>query len=180
MEKYIALLRGVNVGGNNRVPMGELKALFELEGFSGVSTYINSGNVIFSCEPESAESLQKRCEAMIEAKFGFFSAVCVISAKELAEALDHAPEWWNTDRESTNNAIFVISPAVPEDIYAEVGQIKPEYEKAEYHGRVIFWTAPVATYSRTRLSRIVGTPMYGLVTIRNANTALKLRQLTEQ
>jgi uncharacterized protein (DUF1697 family) len=179
MEKYIALLRGINVGGNNKVPMAELKALFEREGFAGVSTYINSGNVIFSCAPQGAEALQKRCEAMIEAAFGFFVAVCVISARELAEALDHAPAWWGTNKDSKHNAIFVIPPATPEDIYAQVGQFKPEYEQAAYYGRLIFWSAPMETFSRTRLSRVVGTPVYDRITIRNANTALKLRQLAE-
>lgn len=179
MEKYIALLRGINVGGNNKVPMGELRTLFEREGFADVSTYINSGNVIFSCLPESAEALQQRCEAMIEARFGFFVAVCVISARELAEAMDHAPDWWNADTSAKHNAIFVIPPATAEDIYAQVGEFKPEYEKAAHFGRVIFWTAPVETFSRTRLSKVVGTPVYGRITIRNANTAMKLRELTQ-
>lgn len=179
MERYIALLRGVNVGGSNKVSMNELKALFEREGFTDVSTYINSGNVIFSCEPQRNETLQKRCEAMIEAAFGFFSAVCVISVRELAETLCHAPAWWNADAESKHNAIFVIPPAKPEDIYAQVGELKPEYEKTAHYGRVIFWSAPLATYSRARLTRVVGTPVYDSITIRNANTTLKLRQLTE-
>lgn len=179
MERYIALLRGVNVGGNNKVAMSDLKALFEREGFADVSTYINSGNVIFSSEPQSADVVQKQCEAMIGEAFGFSAAVCVISAGELAEALNHAPAWWNADGNSKHNAIFVIPPAKPEDVYAQVGQLKPEYEKAAHYGRVIFWSAPLATYSRTRLSRVVGTPVYGFITIRNANTALKLRKLTE-
>lgn len=179
MEKNIALLRGINVGGKNQIPMKELKALFEREGFSDVSTYIQSGNVIFSCEAESAESLQRKIEVMIEAQFGFFVRVCVISARELAEAMNHAPAWWNAGKEATNNAIFVIPPATAEDIYAEVGGLKPEYEQAAHHGRVIFWTAPLETYSRTRLSKVVGTKVYDFITIRNANTTLKLRELTK-
>lgn len=179
MERYIALLRGINVGGNNKVPMDVLKALFERIGFTGVSTYINSGNVIFSCPPESAESLQKRCEAFIETALGFFVAVCVISAKELTNALSHAPAWWNADKDSKHNAIFVIPPATVEDVYSSVGQFKPEYENAAHFGRVIFWSAPLKTFSRTRLSRVVGSPVYSHITIRNANTTLKLSHLAE-
>ncbi len=179
MEKYIALLRGINVGGNNMIPMKELKALFEREGFVNVSTYIQSGNVIFSSAPESAESLQRRIETMIETQFGFFVRVCVISARELDEAMDHAPEWWNADKEAKNNAIFVIPPTTAEDIYTQVGGLKPEYEKAAHFGRVIFWTAPLETYSRTRLSKVVGTKVYDFITIRNANTTVKLRELAK-
>lgn len=177
MEKYIALLRGINVGGKNMLPMKELKALLEGEGFADVSTYIQSGNVFFSCEPAEPETLQRRITALIEARFGFAVPVCVLSARELTEALDHAPEWWGRDEAAKHNAIFVIAPATVADIYAQVGQMKPEYEKAAHHGRIIFWSAPVETFSRTRLSRVVGTKVYDAITIRNANTTRKLREL---
>lgn len=179
MEKYIALLRGINVGGNNKVLMSDLKALFVQEGFADVLTYINSGNVVFSCVAENAEALQRKCDAMIEARFGFFVAVCVISGRELNEAVVHAPAWWNADKNAKHNAIFVIPPATAEDIFAQVGQFKPEYEKAAHFGRVIFWSAPIETYSRTRLSKVVSTTVYTRITIRNANTALKLCELSK-
>jgi uncharacterized protein (DUF1697 family) len=72
----------------------------------------------------------------------------------------------------------VIPPVSPEDVFQEVGGMKPEYEQADVYGRVIFWSAPVKTFSRTRLSRVVGSGIYDNITIRNANTTLKLRELT--
>jgi uncharacterized protein (DUF1697 family) len=179
MEKYIALLRGINVGGNRPVPMSALKALFEENGFADVSTYIQSGNVIFSGEPGREDAIREACAAMIEARFGFRVPVAVISAAELADALDHAPGWWNADKSAKNNAVFVIPPASPEDIFREVGETKPEYEQADVYGRVIFWSAPAETFSRTRLSRVVGSGVYDNITIRNANTTVKLRELTQ-
>ena len=173
MEKYIALLRGVNVGGKNTVPMRELKSLFEQAGFSDVSTYINSGNVIFTAEgPEDA--LKAQCERIIEQHFGFAVTVMVISAAALKDAVSHAPDWWGADPDSTHNALFVIPPATAESIMAEVGATKPEYEKVAGSGPVIFWSAPRKTWSRTRYSKIVGTRAYSDITIRNANTARKL------
>lgn len=179
MGKFIALLRGINVGGKSKVEMKELKALFEKNGFTGVSTYINSGNVIFSSVKTDTAELSKDCEFMLQARYPFKPGVAVISAEELRDALENAPAWWNTDPESKHNAIFAIPPATVGDIFQAVGSAKPEYEKVDHRGRVIFWSAPLKTFSRTRWSKIVGTAAYDSVTIRNANTALKLLDLVK-
>jgi uncharacterized protein (DUF1697 family) len=178
MEKYIALLRGVNVGGKNKVSMPSLKAAFEEAGFSEVGTYINSGNIIFSAEEDDIVVLQQKCRQAIMDAFHLDIAVAVLSAKDLSEALDHAPAWWDRDSGSKHNAIFVIAPANPDSIIESVGRLKPEYEQVSHYGRIIFWSAPLETFSRTRWSKIVSTPAYGSVTIRNANTARKLSQLS--
>lgn len=175
--KYIALLRGVNVGGNNKLPMPALKAAFIRAGFSDAATYINSGNVVFSGPETDLVSLAERCQAIIRDEFRLDIAVCIVAAEELRAALAHAPPWWNADPEAKHNAIFVIPPATAEDIFAQVGAIKPEYERVDFYGRVIFWTAPLRTFSKTRWSKIVGTAAYRSVTIRNANTAVALSRL---
>ncbi len=177
MERYIALLRGVNVGGKNTISMKTLKELFEKNGFHEVLTYINSGNIIFSCENADLEGLKAHLEALILENFGLNIALLLISAEELRQALDNAPSWWDSDEASKHNAIFVIPPFSVEEIFARVGEIKPEYEKVGFHGRVIFWSAPLDTFSKTRWSKIVGTAVYEQVTIRNANTAKKLASL---
>lgn len=176
--KYIALLRGINVGGNNRVPMAELKACFEIASFENVVTYINSGNVIFESDESSPTKLVEICEAAIEKQFGFRVVCSVISAKDLHEAVRNAPEWWNVG-DAKHNAIFVIAPRTAQEIMQEVGEAKPEYEKVAAYGQIIFWSAPLKTFGRTRYSKIVGSKAYKSVTIRNANTTLKLAQLCE-
>ena len=104
--------------------------------------------------------------------------VCVIPAVEFIDALSHAPDWWNSDPQSKHNAIFVIPSMTAEAISAQVGEIKPEHEKLAYHGKVLFWSAPMTTFSRTRLTKIVQSKAaYNAITIRNANTALKLAEL---
>lgn len=180
MQKYIALLRGINVGGNNKIPMPELKAAFEENGYADVVTYINSGNIIFSSRNSNTEELKKECEAAIADKFKLNIAVAVISVQDLSDAIQNAPSWWDTDSESKHNAIFVIPPATTETVIGEVGNAKPEYERVGYYGQVIFWSAPLKTFSRTRWSKIAGTSAYGSITIRNANTAKKLLAIAEQ
>jgi len=177
MIRYIALLRGVNVGGNNKLAMPALKAAFERQGFQNVITYINSGNIIFDSDLTESD-VKSACEDLIEASFGLKIAVGIITADELSDALAHAPAWWDADAESKHNAIFVIPPATVQDVCAQIGDIKPEYEKIFYFNKIIFWSAPVATFSRTRLTTIVkDKTVYNAVTIRNANTAKKLAEL---
>ncbi len=177
MKKYIVLLRGINVGGNNKVSMKELKALFEENGFQDVVTYINSGNILFSSEQSDIELLKTNCEALILQKFKLQLSVMIITADDLLEAFSHAPDWWGADPQSTHNAMFVIPPITVEEVIQNVGEIKPEYEKVSHIGRVIFWSAPLETFSRTRWSKVVGTSYYNAITIRNANTVKKLAEL---
>lgn len=177
MKRYIALLRGINVGGNNKISMKDLKTAFERHGFSNVSTYINSGNVIFESVITDTTELKERCEGLIADEFRLKILTAVLSADDLIDALKHKPSWWNEDAGSKHNAIFVITPATAEEICAMVGATKPEYELAEYYGSVIFWTAPLETFSMTRWSKVVSSSAYSSVTIRNANTAIKLAEL---
>ncbi|MEO7364210.1 MAG: DUF1697 domain-containing protein [Candidatus Saccharimonadales bacterium] len=174
--KFIALLRGINVGGNNKVAMSDLKSCFETIGCKNVVTYINSGNVIFEYKQAATVKLTTMCEDAIEKQFGFHIICSVISADELLGAMKHAPKWWNNS-DAKHNAIFVIAPKKADEIVEEIGQAKPEYEKIAVHHPIIFWSAPIKTFSRTRYSKIVGTKAYQSVTIRNANTTNKLAEL---
>lgn len=177
MPRYIAFLRGVNVGGNNKVSMAALKALMEGHGYGRVVTYINSGNILFSSDGTDTHALQLQLEALIQARFSLKIPVTVVPGEALLEAMAHAPAWWNADKESKHNAIFVIPPTAVETVFETVGPAKPEYEQVAAYGRVIFWSAPVATFSRTRWLGIVGSRVCDSVTIRNANTVTKLAQL---
>ena len=178
MTKYIALLRGINVGGNNIIKMADLKIAFEQRGFQNVITYINSGNIIFNSDL-GEDTVKDICEKLIAEDFGLDIPVCVISAFNLIDAMAHAPDWWGSDPESKHNALFVISPMTTKEVLTQIGAIKPEYERIDYYGKVIFWSAPIATFSRTRLTKIVQSKAaYNAITIRNANTARKLAKLT--
>ena len=179
MEKYIVFLRGINVGGKNTVPMPELKALLEQNGFHDVVTYINSGNIIFSSDNTNDIELKEKCEALIASNFQLKIPVIILTVNDLRAALEHAPLWWGQDNDSKHNAIFVLPPITVDKVFEEVGVIKPEYEKVDYYGRVIFWSAPIKTFSRTRWSKVVGSPVYNSITIRNANTVKKILQLAK-
>ncbi len=112
----------------------------------------------------------------MEKRFGFKIICAVISADALLLALKQAPKWWNKG-DAKHNAIFVIAPKKAEQIMSDIGEVKPEYEKVAAYHPIIFWSAPIETFSRTRYSKIVSTSAYQSVTIRNANTTQKLAEL---
>jgi len=179
MIQYIALLRGINMGGKNKISMTKLKSAFEKHGFKDVITYINSGNILFESDFDEC-AVKMACEALIKEYFDVTIQVGIITATELHEALVHAPQWWDNDHESKHNAIFVIPPMTAEEVCKLVGEIKPAYEKVACYGKVIFWSAPTQTFSRTRWSKIVqNKAAYNAITIRNANTAKKLADLCD-
>lgn len=177
MEKYIALLRGINISGKNKVSMPLLKMTFENMGFFNVSTYINSGNVLFSSENKDISEMSLRCKAGIAETFLLDIPIVILSLKELSEALDHAPAWWDmkSDEEVIHQAIFLIPPVTTEEVHKAVGEAKPEYEQVADYKNVIFWSAPRATLSKTRWYKIAGSCVNNKVTIRNAATIKKLR-----
>lgn len=179
METYIALLRGINVGGKNKVAMPILKKVFEEQGFSNVVTYINSGNVVFSSEVQDIHKLIQQCEAIITERFMLTVPVAVLPANQLAEAVIHAPIWWNADKDTIHYAIFVLPPTTIEDVFAAVGDIDPQYECIAYHDQIIFWSAHTKTFSKSRWSKIASSSVNNSVTIRNANTVNKLLQLAD-
>lgn len=176
--KYVALLRGINVGGNNKVPMSDLKMVFEKIGMKQVSTYINSGNVLFETSEQDEAKLVHICESEIEQTFGFAVKVAIISKDEIAEAWKHRPSWWGNSPEIKHDALITIAPTTAEDVVKEMGEAT-EYEQVAYWGKVIFWSAPIKTYGRTRYSKIVGSKLYKKITIRNANTMRKLQALLD-
>ncbi len=177
MKRYIALIRGINVGGKGKVSMPALKDELETAGYKDVATYINSGNVLFSSTKSSVARLVKDFERILSDKFNVNTHVAVLSVEEFHDDFKHAPEWWGTN-DDKHNVLFVIAPATSEEVFKEVGEPKLEFENVFYKGNMIFWSAPLKTFGRTRWSKIVGTKAYEKVTIRNANTTRKLIELT--
>ena len=91
MERWIALLRGVNVGGHNKLPMKQLQAALGAAGFSDVATYVQSGNIVFRYAGASAPALGTRIGDVIETQFGFRPGVKILRRAELAAAAEANP-----------------------------------------------------------------------------------------
>jgi len=179
MEKYIALLRGINISGKNKIVMSELKAGFIELGYSAVSTHLNSGNVIFSCDVDDLAAIASAIKAMIKDKFDLDIPVFIISQKELEEVLNHAPDWWGSnDKEIYDNLIFMFPALSYDEFYNEVGNPKEEYEKVHHYKNAIFWSFSRKNYQKTNWwSKTSSASISEKITIRTANTVRKIAQM---
>lgn len=176
MKRYIALLRGINIGGKNKISMVELKKGFiELE-FINITTYLNSGNVIFSTDINDDNVLLNKINLMIKNKFNLDIPVFIILQDKLNELLNNAPDWWGkNNKEIYDNLIFLIPPLSYENLYNEIGEPKAKYEKIYNYNNIIFWSFNRRNYQKTNWwSKTASTSISSKITIRTANTIRKI------
>lgn len=169
-ERYVALLRGINVGGNNKIVMAELAECFREGGLAEVSTYINSGNVLFSADarPEPEE-----LEQLIADAFGLPIPVLLRSRDEMAAVVAEAPE--ELDDPEVRPDVWFLRPGLsPEDALAGMPEPHPEVDRLWAGPGVLYTTRIAALATKSRVTKVVGTKLYKEMSIRNWNTTRKL------
>lgn len=177
--RYLALLRGVNVGGANKVSMAELKQAFERAGMTGVRTYINSGNVIFSTDAGDRELLTGRLADAVRAQTGVATDIQLRTPDELATIVAALPVEWRNDHTAKCDVVFLQPDVETADILEELGP-RPGIEEAVHVPGAVIWRVDRKDAARSRLTRIVGTRLYARVTVRNCNTTRKLLDLLRE
>lgn len=176
---YVALLRGINVGGNNKVDMKQLKMVFEELGFTNVKTYINSGNVIFQTKSQAKEKLTQSLEKAIEKEFGFSVKVVIRTFKEIKQVVEILPSsWLNNDTMKCD--VMFLWPAVDSPKVIKELIIKDDIDEVMYMPGTILWRVDRDKVTRSGIMKLVGTKLYAQMTIRNCNTAKKLYQLMQE
>lgn len=173
---YVALLRGINVGGNSKVEMKRLKVVFESLGHTNVSTYINSGNVIFQSPEKNDGALVNELEKSIEKEFGFNIKVIVKSQKEIEVISQKLPESWKNDLEMKTDVMFLWEEVDTKKVLESI-TVKPELDNVVYIKGALLWMVKRKDVTKSGLLRLVGTPLYKQMTIRNVNTFRKLLSL---
>lgn len=181
METYIVLLRGVNVGGKNKVPMLELKKCLEELGYFDVVTYIASGNVLLKSRKKPS-TVQTEIENILPKKFKLDSTlikVLVLTSADLKAVVKSKPKsFGDTPKKYHSDVIFLMDYKVSEAI--------PVFSPKE--GVDTIWPGKGVIYSqrlssqrtKSRLNRIMLSPAYKHMTIRNWNTVTKLLELTQK
>jgi uncharacterized protein (DUF1697 family) len=172
---YVALLRGINVGGNNKVDMKMLKYTFESLGFSNVRTYINSGNVIFEDESQSQNNIVAQIETAIERDFQLEIKVIIRDAKNIKTLCKKLPESWVKNEIMKTDIMFLWEEFDNADI---INQLKStEVDNIIYVPGAILWNVHIKNYNKSGIPKLIGTKIYKGMTIRNVNTVRKLHQL---
>ena len=175
MPSCVALLRGINVGGNSLIRMAALRDCVAELGHDDVRTYIASGNVLFRSSERSAAKLDAQLERAIEERFRLPVRVVVRSANELARVVEHVPARWLSAPELRVSVWFLLRGA---NGRALASRLKPKEGIDEIVAApgAILWAVRRDALTRTGI-RLIGTPDYKLITSRNLNTTLKLAEL---
>lgn len=176
---FVALLRGVNVGGNNIISMRELKERFEAIGFTDVSTYINSGNVIFTTKETDPRKTEIKIEKMLSKDFQLDSKVVVRSLAEMEQLVKSLPKSWTGDRDWRYNVMFLRHTIDSEDIIAEL-QFKTGVEHVSYVPGTLLWSAQVTSLNQTSMQKLSSRKIFREMTVRNLNTTKKLCELMKK
>lgn len=177
MTKYLALLRGINVGGNNIIKMAELREFLTDLGLKNVQTYIQSGNVIFESEEKDRQKLSQKLEKELGEKFHYQSTLVLITKEEMEEIIKEAPGHFGKDKDKYRyDVIFLKEPLTAEEAIKEV-QIKEGVDKVSHGTKALYFSRLISKAGQSRLSKIVQNPIYKSITIRNWNSSSKLAEM---
>ena len=180
MSLFVALLRGINVGGANLIRMPALKACFEAEGFRDVTTYIQSGNVLFRAGRASRQALTAHVEKALSQTFAYQSRVVVRSFEQMRATVEEAPKSFGRQPTAYRyDVVFLKDPLTPDEAMKSVSA-KPGVDRVFAGDSVLYCSRLISKAAQSRLSRVVGTPAYQNMTIRSWNTTAKLLDLMKR
>lgn len=177
---YIALLRGINVGGGNIIRMVDLKACFEANRMKNVATYIQGGNVVFESGVADHSRLTDKLEKALSKAFKPYEARIVLRSHErLAQIVRKAPKGFGSEPQKYRyDVIYVKEPLTVADALKSV-TTKPGVDQVAAGPDVLYFLRLTAKATQSHLSRIVGLPVYQGMTVRNWNTTCKVLALMD-
>ena len=177
MTRYALLVRGINVGGKNKVVMAEIRQELTDFGLEKVETYINSGNVFFT-STDSKSQLIEKLEAFFEVRYPFIQSFSLLSQEDYEVEVENLPAWWNEDL-TRKDVLFYTEGLDVDQVIEKVDSLKLEDEVLHFGKLGIFWGKfSEESYSKTAYHRyLLKMPFYRYITIRNAKTFDKIGQM---
>lgn len=175
MTRYVALLRGINVGGIN-IKMVDLGRVFTELGFEHVRTVLASGNVLFESEHTDLPALKKTIETALAREFGYEAWVFVLDTAALQLIVDHYP--FNPDHDGWQSyAMIAPEPSVLAELSDMAGQLDPTVEQIAPGNQVLYWEVQKGMTIKSVFGKYTGKPKFkAFTTTRNLNTLNKLLQ----
>jgi len=179
-SRFVALLRGINLGGKNVISKQDLARCFDGLGFTNVRTYIQSGNLLFRSDKTGIKTLTKRIEQGLSKRFSYEAQAAVLSFSQYRTAVEAAPKSWGKNDTQTHNALFMLDGITVEKVLAQLPALKSKIETVTPGPGVVFWSASKAQLTKTTLMKLSAAPVYRQMTVRNHNTVFKLLELFEE
>jgi uncharacterized protein (DUF1697 family) len=174
--RYIALLRGINVGGKTLIKMADLKTCMEALGLDNVSTYIASGNVLFESRERNASKLERNIERAVERRFRLPVKVVVLDRAAYSRIVKAIPRSWVGDESLRANVAFVRRGTDAKQVVQAL-QPDPAIEEVKAIDGAILWATKRDALNRSVMRKLIGGAAYKELTVRNLNTTLKLQEL---
>jgi uncharacterized protein (DUF1697 family) len=173
----LVLLRGINVGGRNKIPMAALRDVFVDMGFANPRTYIQSGNVVMGSRRANNPKTVASIERGLSDAFGYEARVVVRDLPQMTTVVRQIPKDWDVqDASMRYNVIFTTHGLTARQLLAQV-KPKPDIEAVKAGAHALYWSAPFATLTRTAMVKMSAHPAYAELTIRNLRTTLALLEL---
>ncbi len=175
--KYLALLRGINVGGKNIIKMSALQKAFVEMGFSSVQTYIQSGNVIFESENNNSLTLTEQIERSLSEIFEYKSKIVLITDSMLKQIIEEAPPGFGSDPDNYKyDFVFLRFPLTASEVFSQI-KVREGVDSASCGTFALYFTRLTSMSSRSYLGKVMSLPVYKELSIRNYNTTVKLSDL---
>ena len=176
MTRYALLVRGINVGGKNKVVMAQLRQELTELGLEKVETYINSGNIFFNSIVPRTKLIEK-LQAFFERRYPFIQSFSLLSNQDYEKELRNLPDWWNHEM-ARKDVLFYTEGLDVDQVIEKVNSLELVDEVLHFGKLWIFWgKLSEASYSKTAYHKhLLKMPLYRNITIRNANTFYKIGQ----
>ena len=180
--EYVALLRGINVGGNNKVVMSELREQIAAEGFTSVRTYINSGNVLFEAGPDTPrEDVAQAIEDVLARHYDFPIRLALLTAQEYLAQLEELPDWWHGEV-ARRDALFYTRGLDRSHVRERIEAMELGDEAVHFGEHAVFWGKfDEKSFLKTAYhKRLLREDFYRQVTIRSGSTVEKIATMLSQ
>jgi uncharacterized protein (DUF1697 family) len=174
---HVALIRGINVGGKNIVPMASLRTALTVAGFDDVRTYIQSGNAVVTAPAMSEAQAAARVEEVLEAEFGVETVVVAVSAARLREVVDKAPKGFGTEPERYHYDVCFLHSSVASSDAVAAFSLRDGVDAVWEGDSAVYFRRLSARRTESRLSSVMGSPVYKHMTVRNWRTTTKLLEM---
>lgn len=177
--EYVALLRGINVGGNNKVVMSELREQIAAEGFGHVRTYTNSGNLLFEAEDDApCEDVAQAVEDILARHYDFPIRLALLTAQDYLAQLDELPDWWHGEV-ARRDALFYTRGLDRDHVRERIEAMELGDEAVHFGEHAVFWGKfDEKSFLKTAYhKRLLREDFYRQVTIRSGSTVEKIASM---